>query len=207
VVGPRVAASEERVVQLGAGGSQRIALRVVVRPPATGGSGVTASGTTEGAGGPPTTPAVPSASSSTTPTPATRAPAPALATQATPTSDEVDPTRRTLAWVAFGVGAAGLVGTVVSAAVRTSALDKIEGDSLCNRDNTPWTCPTSEEAKLGSSVGTGDTASTLVNVFLPLTLVGAATGVVLLATSHRRGQETEASLFVSPAGVSAMGQF
>jgi hypothetical protein len=182
VEGPRVSTPAERVVQLGAGETQRVALRVVVLAPG------------EAASAPGPTPAPGSA-----PAPeSTPAPAPAE-------TDDVhtDSMRRTGAWVAFGVGAAGVVGTIVSVVVRQSALGGLTSDA-CTNDNG-WMCPASNKQAVQSDTSKGNTASTLVNVFLPVALVGAATGVVLLATSHPRG--AGAALVLSPTGAWAMGRF
>jgi hypothetical protein len=176
VEGPRVSAPQERVVQLGAGETQRVALRVVVLAP----------GEAAPAPGPALAPAPESA-----PTPAE--------------TDDVhtDSTRRTGAWVAFGVGAAGVVGTIVSVVVRQSAVSGLTNDG-CNNING-WICPASNRQAVQSDTSKGSTASTLVNVFLPVALVGAATGVVLLATSHKR--DAGAALVLSPIGAWAMGKF
>jgi hypothetical protein len=118
-----------------------------------------------------------------------------------------DTTPRTLAWVAFGVGAAGLVGTVVALAVRQSALGKISGDSRCSPSPSGdvFACSQSEQGSLQASVNTGNTASTFVNVMLPVAVVGAATGVVLLLTS--RPHSPQAALVVAPGGAWAVGRF
>jgi hypothetical protein len=178
VEGPRVSAPEERVVQLAAGETQRVALRVVVVGPGEAASG---------------------------PAPA---PVPALAPESAPAPAETDDvhtdsTRRTGAWVAFGVGAAGVIGTIVSVVVRQSAVSGLTSDG-CTNDNG-WMCPASNKQAVQSDTSKGSTASTLVNVFLPVAIVGAATGVVLLATSHPRG--AGAALVLSPTGAWAMGRF
>jgi hypothetical protein len=167
VAGPGNAAPEERVVELPAGGSQRLSFRVVVSPaPPTGAEG-----------------------------------APPPASERTASSGS---TLRTLGWISLGVGAAGLVGTVVSAVVRQSAIDKITSDGNCQTQHEPWTCPPTEKA----TFDTGHTASTLFNVLLPVTIVGAATGVVLLLTNQPQApQAPQAALVVSPTGAWAAGSF
>jgi hypothetical protein len=114
-------------------------------------------------------------------------------------------TRSTLTWVAFGVGAAGLAGTIIGAVVRQSAIGKISADSQCTARGDGWACSPSEQGSLGSTINTGNFASTLINVMLPVTVVGAATGVVLLLTSRPRS--SRAALVVSPGGAWAVGRF
>jgi len=176
--GPRVKAPQEKAVQIGAGEAKKVALQVEV----TGGvQGAGAEGTT----------------STPTPTP----------TEPPPESDEDHraATRRTLAWVAFGVGAAGVIGTVGSALVRSSAFSDLRNEE-CNPDNDKWDCaPGANKSAVQSTLDKGNTASTLVNVFLPLAIVGAGTGVVLLATSHPRS--AGAALVMSPTGAWAVGRF
>jgi hypothetical protein len=107
--------------------------------------------------------------------------------------------------VAFGVGAAGLAGTVIAAVIRQSALDEIRKDPNCsNRGDGGWACP-GEQQTLQPTIDRGKTATTLFNVMLPVTIVGAATGAVLLLTSRPRSPQT--ALVVSPSGAWAVGRF
>jgi hypothetical protein len=163
VVGPGGATSEERTVELTAGSSQRIALRVVV-------------------------------SSGPLPTEGALAPE---------ESAQPDATRRTLAWVALGVGAAGLAGTVIAAVFRQSALDEIKKN--CSQRGDGYACSQMEQQTLQPTIDRGNTATTLLNVMLPVTIVGTATGAVLLLTSRPRSPQT--ALVVSPSGAWAMGRF
>ena len=171
VAGPGNPAPEERIVELPAGGSQRLSFRVVVSP--------------------------------ASPTGAEGPPPPAFERTASSGS-----TLRTVGWISLGVGAAGLVGTVVSAVVRESAVDKITSDPNCQTKTEPWSCPPKEQSSLQSSIDTGHTATTLLNVLLPVTIVGAATGVVLLLMNQPQApQAPQAALVVSPTGAWAVGSF
>jgi hypothetical protein len=134
--------------------------------------------------------------------PATTAPAAAL-TPAPVARGDGQKVRRTATWAAFGVGAAGLVGLGVSLLVRQGALDTLNNN--CTEKNGALSCPSGTESTLQPSSDTGRTASTLVNVFGAVAIVGVATGVVLLATSHPRSAGT--ALVLSPTGVSAVGRF
>jgi hypothetical protein len=184
VAGPRVSVPQERVIELGAGESERVALRVIVLPVGQ------------------TSPPEPSATVEPSAAPA---PPGELARAAQP-AEEVHPdsTRRTAAWVAFGVGAAGVIGTVASAIVRQPAYDAVTGNTGCH-DTNGWICDKSLQSALQPDINTGNTASTLVNVFVTVAMVGIATGIVLLATSHPRN--AGAALVLSPTGAWTMGTF
>ena len=184
VAGPRVGAPQERVIELGAGESERVALRVVVLPPGQ-------------ASPPEPSPTLEPSAAPAPPSELARAPQPA---------EDVHPdsTRRTLTWVAFGVGAAGVVGTVASAIVRQPAVDAVTGNTGCH-DTNGWTCDARLKSALQPDINTGTTASTLVNVFVTVAVVGIVTGVVLLATRHPRS--AGAALVLSPTGAWTMGTF
>jgi hypothetical protein len=130
-----------------------------------------------------------------------QAPASALAPATVPRT-EASRARRTATWAAFGVGAVGLVGAGVSFLVRQGALDTLHNS--CQDQNGSLQCP-NNQPNLPSAADTGSTASTLANVFGAVAIVGIATGVVLLATSHPRSSGT--ALMLSPTGVSAVGRF
>jgi hypothetical protein len=98
-----------------------------------------------------------------------------------PKADKPEPPRssgalRVAGFAALGVGAAGIIATSISAAVRASALSDIEG-----------ACPGLEgcPADLKSSYDTGVTASTLVNVFGGIAIAGVGAGATLLILSTR----------------------
>jgi hypothetical protein len=110
---------------------------------------------------------------------------------------------RTGAWAAFGVGAAGLLGTVISFSMRQSALGSLATD--CPSYAT-MPCDPTKQSTVTSDVNQGRTASTLINVFGAIGLAGAATGVVLYTLSARdSGNKT--GLVVTPTGLGAVGVF
>ena len=169
VTGARVAEPAERAVDLAAGDVKRVALRVVVTP-ATPGQPETPAGT---------------------PLPATP-----------PSTDNGDAerartTKRTVGWIAVGVGAAGLVGSAISLGVRQPALSTVDGQ-----------CPTLSgcNPSLQPTVSRGQAATTAFDVLGVLGLVGVGSGVVLLATS---GHSQQARLVVTPTlgGASAAWSF
>jgi hypothetical protein len=194
VTGPRVKAPQQRTVQLSAGETQRVAVQVVVATPASTESPVPAPAPT-----PAPTPA-PEATPTPAPTPASEVPPPPAAG-----GNGREATLRTVAWVSLGVGAAGVVGTLVSFSVRQSALSAIENNSQCQNQGGTWVCGGSQESTLSSRVNTGRTASTLVNVFGAVGIAGLAGGVVLLTTVHPHDAQT--ALVVSPGGVSVVGSY
>ena len=182
VAGPRVSTPQERVVQLVAGDTQRVAFRVPVSNPA----------------------AAPEPAPAPTPAPAPAPPPPPE--QPSQTDDtHPDSTHHTLAWVAFGVGAVGVIGTVVSVVVRQSAFSGVKSHD-CTQGNSGFVCTDlTQKSAVDSDINKGNTASTLANVFVTVGIVGVASGVVLLATSHAR--PTGAALILSPTGAWAVGRF
>jgi hypothetical protein len=199
VGGPRVGAAQERVVLLAAGEAQRVALRVAVK--ALGETGRVEGAVATGPGSASSLTAGASGSASTT--------APGVGAEPASTRESDDErraaTRRTAAWVAFGVGAAGIVGTVASVVARQEAFTDLQHDG-CNSANNGYICnPTADPSTVRHTLDRGNTASTSFNVFLTVGIVGAATGVVLLATSHPHG--AGAALVLSPTGAWAVGKF
>jgi len=172
-------APQEETVQLRPGESKRVSLQVVASPEPRAAD----------LGAPP-------AAIETAPAP------PAPATHGPPRSAD-----RKAAWIALGVGAAGLVGMGVSLIVRQDALNEVR--SNCPQFDT-GSCGASSQAAVQSAVQSavnrGHTASTFVNVFGAVAVVGAIGGVVLLATKHSQGG-ARAALVLSPAGLSTMGRF
>jgi hypothetical protein len=123
-------------------------------------------------------------------------PAPVSAVSSSDKDTHEDSLRRTAAWIAIGAGATSLVAAGISFAVLAVAKDDVDsgcpGHTLCDQLLMP-------------AYDRGRTASTLVNVFLPIGLVGVAGGVVLLTTSPRH--DAPATVAVSPTGVWAFGRF
>jgi hypothetical protein len=171
VTGPRVKETAQRAVDLSAGDAKRIALRVVVTPDR---------------------PAEPEVATG---------PAPQL--PSTPAEDvdaQSRATKRTVSWIAIGVGGASLIGAGISLAVRQSALDTITRQ-----------CPSHDgcDASLQSTESRGKTAATAVTVLSIVGVVGLTSGIVLLATSYGHNPTRQARLVVTPTlgGASAAWTF
>jgi hypothetical protein len=169
VTGPRVQEPVERAIDLVAGDAKRLAVRVVVTPEK------------------PIEPEVPAQN-----LPATVPLAP------DDSATRARSTKRTVSWIAIGVGAASLAGMGVAIGVRQSALGQL--DSQCP---TRSGCPSSVQ----STENQGHAASTAVTV---LSIVGGVTlgsGIILLATTL--GPTKQASLVVTPGlgGASAVVRF
>jgi hypothetical protein len=108
---------------------------------------------------------------------------------------------RTGAWVALGVGAAGVTGAVVSLVLRQSALSDLSA-SCPNYAST--TCDASKQSAVTSEVNRGRTASTLLTVFGAVGIAGVAAGIALFTISRPHAQ---AALVLAPTGVGAVGTF
>lgn len=118
-------------------------------------------------------------------------------------------TRRSMGWVALGVGSAGLVGAGISWLVRQSALDDIDHAGCSSGPDGSLVCAGvsgSVRTEVESASDRGKTASTAATVFLVTGLVGLGTGLVLVATSRARSTPT-VGLFLSPTGASVVGRF
>ncbi len=116
-------------------------------------------------------------------------------------SDAGRQARRSVGWVALGMGAAGAIGAGVSFAIREVASTSLQ--HTCPDYRTG--CNESLESSLAPTVNAGHIASTLVTVCGVVGVVGLAGGIVLLATTPSR--PVEASLAVTPGGVSLGGRF
>jgi hypothetical protein len=123
-------------------------------------------------------------------------PAPVGAVSSSDKDSHDDSLRRTAAWIAIGAGAASLVTVGISVGVWAVANDDVGNGCPTHTGCSPSLIPAYDR---------GRTASTLVNVFLPIGLVGVAGGVVLLTTSPRH--DAPAAVAVSPTGVWAFGRF
>jgi hypothetical protein len=110
------------------------------------------------------------------------------------------PARRTAAWIAMGIGAVGLVGAGIALGVYESNLGALQ--DVCG---STASCASSLRARAQPIEDRGNTAGTLVNVFGAVGLIGAASGIVLFATSSPQSART--ALVVSPMGVSAIERF
>lgn len=176
-VGASGVTPEEVTLTLGAGETRRIALRVLIASASP--ERVASATTAEAAAGPEPQPQ----------------PAPAAATHHS--------SLRTGAWVAFGAGAAGLLGTAISFSMRQSALSALGRD--CQWYAT-MACDPASQASVTSDVNQGRTATTLLNVFGTVALAGVTTGVVLYTLSARdSGHKT--AFVVTPTSAAAVGAF
>jgi hypothetical protein len=110
------------------------------------------------------------------------------------------------AWVAIGIGAAGAIGATVSLLVRQSARDDLKTQvGSCTPQGDNFLCPKQFQETVQSTVDRGKTATTLVNVFAVIGVVGLGSGITLLATSPSRS--TGAALVLSPTSLAAVGRF
>jgi hypothetical protein len=109
---------------------------------------------------------------------------------------------RTGAWIALGVGAAGIAGAAVSVVLRQTALSDLN-QNCPNHASSP--CEMSRQAAVTSDVDRGRTASTLLTVFGAVGIVGIATGITLFTLS--RPHATQSALVLTPTGVDAVGTF
>jgi hypothetical protein len=135
---------------------------------------------------------------SATPAPAVEAPASASESDGSATA--ASPLRRD-AWIALGVGAAGLAGALVSFSFRQSAL----GDLAVNCPTyASGTCDASKETLVSSDLNRGRTASTMLNVFGAVGIAGAVAGVALFTLSV---PSRKTAVLLLPNGVSAAGTF
>ena len=180
-VGASGAAPDEATVALTAGVSKHVALHVTIAT------------------------ATPTAVATSAATSATSAPVPA-ADPATFGPDGPEPPHpsplRMGAWVALGIGAAGLTGALVSFSFRQSAL----ADLATSCPNyAGGTCDPAKESIVSSDVNRGRTASTLINVFGAVGLAGAAAGVALFTLS--RSPSSKTAVVLTPNGVAAAGAF
>lgn len=123
---------------------------------------------------------------------------------ALPAPDRTDhPTRRTIGYAAFGVGAGALVGSLVTFLVRNAAESDV--DAVCP---SHVNCPES----VRPSLERGTTMSTLTSVLLPVGLAGTLGGAALVLTStssSKKPSTTATEVRISPAlgGFGISGRF
>jgi len=177
VAGDRVQELQQKAVDLVAGDNKHVALRVVVKPASTL---------------PPA--AQPSNDMAPAPTPGEG-----------PVEENTGSARKTVAWIAIGVGAASLVGAGVSLGVRQSALS--DATSLCNNNSSLSGCPSANHDNIQSDESRGQTASTLVTVLGIVGVVGLTGGIVLLATGHGHSQQSRLIITPTIGGASAAWSF
>jgi hypothetical protein len=124
---------------------------------------------------------------------------------AAPGEVHVDSGRRVAAWVALSVGAAGLVGVGISAALRQSALNDYASEGCTqNPDGSYGTCDP-RRSDVQATLSRGQTATNLLRGFAVAGALGAVTGVILMVTSSSR--EAVPAVVVSPQQVSALWRF
>jgi len=167
--GARVHDPQQKVIDLAAGAASRVALRVVVTPDKVDPNDVV--------------PVAPPGSGATAP--------------ADDDASRARATRRTVGWIAVGVGGAALVGAGISLAFRQSALSDVnscQGYQNC-------------DPALKSTVSRGQTASVLFDVLGPVGLVCVGGGIALVLTNGS-GPQTS-SLVITPhlGGASAAWSF
>jgi hypothetical protein len=117
------------------------------------------------------------------------------------------PRDRTLAFVSFGVGAAGLVTFVIFGAINQSTFNSLHDQCPSGR------CPPA----LSSDVDKGRRAQTIANVGFGVALVGATVGSILLVTganepkseevARRPGKPVLTDLSIGPHAVEVRGVF
>lgn len=103
--------------------------------------------------------------------------------------------KRTIGWVLVGVGGAALIGSAITAGLRSSA--KSDFDAACP-NAASGKCPETAH----DSYDRGHLMSTLTNVFLPVGFVSAAAGVGLVIwgmNSKEPGPPAASSLTVTPS--------
>jgi hypothetical protein len=106
---------------------------------------------------------------------------------------------RTGAWVAAGIGVAGLIGMAISAGVEQSAAATV------NQECPTGSCSTAQQPALQGTIDRGRTAATLVNVFIGVGAAGVATGALLFVLGAPRREQ--AAVFVTPGGLAVAGRF
>lgn len=107
---------------------------------------------------------------------------------------------RNLAWIGFGVGAAGLITFAAFGAAASGTFSDLQ--TRCG--NSP--CPPSEQG----TVDQGRTFTTAANVSLGVGIAGVVAGVVLLIVGRSPGAappSPRVSLQVAPDGLGLAGVF
>jgi hypothetical protein len=125
----------------------------------------------------------------------------AAATQVESSGSRASPLR-TGAWVALGVGIAGLAGAAASFAVRQSALASLRS-SCPGYASAP--CDTTNEAAVQSDVDSGRVASASFSVLGVVGIAGAVASVTLFAVSS--ASSGSSAVVVTPTGFAALGTF
>lgn len=103
--------------------------------------------------------------------------------------------RRTLGWIAVGVGGAALIGSGVTFLLREGARSDLEAACGPDFENT---CPASKKAERDDAVDQGKLMGTLSPVLLGVGLAGVGAGVALVVTAPRSSSQTARGLTVHP---------
>ncbi len=172
--GDRVQEPQQNAVDLVAGDNKHVALRVVVTPPTS----------------------LPERPPGNETGPARHPP------EGQP-EENTGSARKTVAWIAIGVGAASVVGAGVSLGLRQSALSDAQHDCGSGWPN----CPQTSSGPVQSDENRGQTASTMVTVLGIVGAIGLTSGIVLLATSHGHSQQSRLIITPTVGGASAAWSF
>ncbi len=90
--------------------------------------------------------------------------------------------RKTLGWIAIGVGGAALVGSGVTFLLRGAAKSDLEAACGPDYENT---CPASKKAERDDAVDRGKLMGTLSPILLGVGVVGVGAGVALIVTAPK----------------------
>lgn len=113
-------------------------------------------------------------------------------------------TKRLIGWIGVGVGAALILGGVVSLAVREGDISELE--SSCPGGQ----CPRSREAELSSTRDEAKMLGPLGGVLIGVGAVSAGVGTYFLLTSREPKNEADkpsAGIRIGPTGLSLVGRF
>ena len=114
-------------------------------------------------------------------------------------------TKRTIGWIGVGVGAAFIISSFVTMAIRAGDISDL--DSACPGGQ----CPRSREAELTSTRDEAQTLGPVAGVLAGVGVVSAGVGTYFLLTSREpKPQETpapSAGIRFGPTGVSLVGRF
>lgn len=102
--------------------------------------------------------------------------------------------RKTLGWIAVGVGGAALVGSGVTFLLRGAAKSDLEAACGPDYENT---CPSSKQAERDDAVDRGKLMGTLSPILLGVGVVGVGAGIALIVTAPKSGA-SQAGLTVVP---------
>lgn len=102
--------------------------------------------------------------------------------------------RKTLGWIAIGVGGAALVGSGITFLLREGAKSDLEAACGPDFENT---CPASKKAERDDAVDRGKLMGTLSPIFLGVGVVGVGAGIALIVTAPK-SSSAQGGLTVHP---------